>query len=135
VVSHYIENPLTIDGLKFDLRIYAAVTNLNPLRIYVYNDGLVRFATEQYRRPTAESLNQYDSQFVHLTNYSINKNNKRAFVAGDETLGASGSKWSYKAWQKFIREKGINEPKLTARINDLVIKTIIASESALMHAF
>jgi hypothetical protein len=46
VVSHYIMNPLTIDGLKFDLRIYAAVTNLNPLRIYLYNDGLVRFATE-----------------------------------------------------------------------------------------
>ena len=46
IVSHYVQNPLTINGLKFDLRIYVAVTSLHPLRIYIHEDGLVRFATE-----------------------------------------------------------------------------------------
>ena len=45
VVSHYISNPLTVDKLKFDLRIYVALTSINPLRIYMYDEGLVRFAT------------------------------------------------------------------------------------------
>ena len=45
IVSHYISNPLTIDKLKFDLRVYVAVTSINPLRIYMYDEGLVRFAT------------------------------------------------------------------------------------------
>lgn len=36
VVSHYIDNPLLINRLKFDLRIYVAITGVNPLRIYVY---------------------------------------------------------------------------------------------------
>ena len=36
VVSHYIDNPLLINRLKFDLRIYVAITGINPLRIYVY---------------------------------------------------------------------------------------------------
>lgn len=45
IVSDYISNPLLIDGLKFDLRIYVALTSINPLRIYMYEDGLTRFAT------------------------------------------------------------------------------------------
>ena len=48
IVSHYVDNPLLINGLKFDLRIYVAITGVNPLRIFVYEEGLGRFATEVY---------------------------------------------------------------------------------------
>jgi hypothetical protein len=39
---------MLVNGLKFDLRIYVAVTCINPLRIYIYEDGLARFATVEY---------------------------------------------------------------------------------------
>jgi hypothetical protein len=55
VVSHYIENPLLINRLKFDLRIYVAITGVNPLRIYVYEEGLARFATQVYDHSNEDS--------------------------------------------------------------------------------
>ena len=46
LASKYVSHPHLINGLKYDLRVYVLVSSYDPLRIYVYNDGLVRFATE-----------------------------------------------------------------------------------------
>ena len=70
VISKYISNPLLINGFKFDLRIYVLVTSTDPLKIYIYNEGLVRFASEPYKP------GQKGSKYSHLTNYSINKKNE-----------------------------------------------------------
>lgn len=73
LISKYISRPHLINGLKYDLRVYVLVTSYDPLRIYVYNEGLVRFATEKY------SLNPNDltKRYVHLTNFSVNKRNEK----------------------------------------------------------
>ena len=45
-----------MDSLKFDLRIYVLVTSCDPLRIYVYKDGLVRFAVTPYQDPNNSNV-------------------------------------------------------------------------------
>jgi len=72
LASKYIANPHLLNGLKYDMRVYVLVTSFNPLRIYMYNDGLVRFATEKY----SNDPRKLQKKYVHLTNFSINKTNK-----------------------------------------------------------
>jgi tubulin polyglutamylase TTLL4 len=77
--------------------VYVLVSSYDPLRIYVYNEGLVRFATEKY------SLNPNDlkKRYVHLTNFSVNKKSENFVLnknnGSDEE---NSSKWSFKALRK-----------------------------------
>lgn len=70
LISEYIDNPHLIHNLKYDLRIYVLVTSFNPLKVYIYEDGLARFATGEYRTRGKKD------KFVHLTNFSVNKYSK-----------------------------------------------------------
>ena len=56
------------------MRIYVLVAGIDPLRIFVYEEGLARFATEEYRPPRTQNL---DNKYMHLTNYAINKDNPK----------------------------------------------------------
>lgn len=69
VVQHYIMNPLLINGFKFDMRIYALVTSVDPYILYIYEEGLGRFATEKFIKPNITNKNHAK---MHLTNFSIN---------------------------------------------------------------
>ena len=59
-----------IDGLKFDMRIYVLVYGVDPLRVFVFKEGIARFATDKYSPPFKGNM---DNLFMHLTNYAINK--------------------------------------------------------------
>lgn len=56
VCQQYVSKPFLIDGFKFDLRVYVLVTSCDPLRIFVYEDGLGRFATLKYMEPSNNNV-------------------------------------------------------------------------------
>ena len=123
IISRYIANPLLINGLKFDLRIYVVVTSIDPLRIYVFNEGIARFATEKY-----SATKNLESKFCHLTNYSVNKKNE-SFVQNKKAEQDNvGSKWSISALMTELEKKGIDTNLLWSRIYDVIIKSILSVE-------
>lgn len=118
IVQKYITNPLLISGYKFDLRIYVCVTCFSPLTIYVYQEGLVRFATEKF------SLSSLDNIFAHLTNTSINKYST-SYLSDKERVG-SGCKWTLSQFRSYLRGVEVDDALLWQRIHNIVTMTLLA---------
>ena len=127
VISQYIDNPMLIDGYKFDLRIYVLITSFEPLRIYIYDEGLARFASEPYTTAFR------DNRFMHLTNYSVNKKNSKFIKNDDYKNDKHGHKWSLSAMMKHMEECGVETELLWSRIYDLIIKTILSCENDVVN--
>ncbi|XP_060581797.1 tubulin polyglutamylase TTLL5-like isoform X2 [Ruditapes philippinarum] len=124
IVCRYISNPLLIDGFKFDVRLYVAVTSYDPLQIYLFEEGLTRFATVKYEK----SMRHMRNHCMHLTNYSVNKKNDEYVKNDDADIEDYGNKWSLGAMLRYLRSNGKDTAALMMKIEDCVIKTILSVE-------
>ena len=133
VAQRYMAKPYLIDDLKFDLRVYVLIYGVEPLRIFVFKEGLARFATESYIGPQKNNL---DNLYMHLTNYAINKGSNN-FVKNNDVDDDGGSKRTLTTVLDYMEE---NEPNFSRedmldQIEDICVKTIIAVQPALSHAY
>ena len=72
--------------------------NIDPVKIYLYNDGIVRFATKQY----SMKEDTIDDKYIHLTNYSVNKRNED-FTFNESPDELTGHKWSSEVQRQLIQ--------------------------------
>jgi tubulin polyglutamylase TTLL6/13 len=122
----YIPKPLLIDGYKFDLRIYILITSCDPLRVFIYNEGIARFATVKYSPPNDTNI---DVIYMHLTNYSLNKFSQSYDTHGD------GSKRKMSAVLKTLADNDFDVKKLQDSIDAVIVKTMIAAQPTLRHYY
>ena len=81
IIQDYIEKPLLVDQKKFDLRLYIIIYGVEPMTAYLYEEGMARFCTVDYKAPTKANKN---NEFMHLSNYSINKHSDEYVKDQDE---------------------------------------------------
>ena len=124
LISRYISKPHLINNKKYDLRVYVLISSLFPLKIYMYKEGLVRFATEEYIK------GDYKNVFIHLTNYSINKKNIPRYNINDNNENYQNySKWSFSQYKEYFESnnQGEHYKNIMRKVKDIIVKTIITS--------
>ncbi|KAH8378111.1 hypothetical protein KR093_009380, partial [Drosophila rubida] len=130
VVQKYIERPLLINDNKFDMRLYVVLTSINPLRIYMFKDGLARFASVKY----SSELGNLDERCMHLTNYSINKFSQN-YAKNEDFNACQGHKWTLQSLWSCLENRGVNTKRLWATLRNLIIRGIVSGESGLNRMY
>jgi tubulin polyglutamylase TTLL4 len=122
LLSRYIQDPQLINNKKYDLRLYIVITGFQPLKIYLYEEGLVRFASEEYNMDDSNKHNRY----MHLTNYSVNKCSTLFDSNISTNDECTGSKWSLNALRNYFKENNMDFAPTWGKIKDIVCKSVIS---------
>lgn len=122
VVQEYISDPYLVDGRKAHLRIYVLVTAIDPLRVYVYQDGIVRFAP----RPYAVGPDWLSRADIHVTNTALHRANPLLVVNTEPDVEDQGHVWSLRAYLRRLATEGVDR--------DLVFDSICRLAGRLVEA-
>jgi len=128
IMQQYIANPMLINGYKFDLRFYVLVRSIDPLCIYIYEDGLVRFATALY----IENKENYGNISAHLTNFSVNRESNSFMVTNDVSKDGMGSKWSHKPFWPYIESIGLVSADIKKKIHDIIVSVFLIARGEMI---
>ena len=115
LVQAYLGAPHLFDGRKYVLRCYLAITSVEPLRVYLYNEGFVKLASEPYRD------DDFDNLYAHLTNPDVN--------ALNDAADASVVFHSFADYRLWLKNQGADPAPIFNGLRDIgVIAAIAARE-------
>ena len=121
ILQKYIYNPHLINKKKYDIRVYVLVTGFSPLKIYLYENGLIRFCSENFDLDPDRLNNNY----IHVTNFSVNKAMAK-IKGGQEDEIDFATKWSITALRGYFLEKKLDFNPVWKRIKDIILKVILS---------
>ena len=129
LITKYLHNPHLIKGYKYDLRFHGLVSTIKPIKLYLYNEGLVRIASEKYHF----NMKKKQDKYSYLTNLFINKKNKNKFIYPKNVKNMEDSNlWNLETFRKYCARNNINYDKLNNEIADIFIKMMLSVREKLI---
>ena len=95
------------------MRIYVLITQMRPLKLYLFKEGLVRFSSERY------NTDQLSNVFSHLTNSSINKY-AQSNISDGGSSGNNSLKWSFAQLRSYFVNCGYDYDQMWAQIEQII---------------
>lgn len=139
VLQKYIDNPLCLDGYKFDLRIFVVVTSFQPLEAFIYRDGFARISTVKYTTDETSLSNLY----IHLTNSSIQKHSESGpskdnplHISQGNTDESNGSKIGLLGksglWKR-LEKYGVDVESMWDAMCLLIVKSLVVVNDKILN--
>lgn len=97
IVQKYIDDPLLVQGRKFDFRIYMLIANVDPL-IVLYYDGFLRVSMVNFDNYSQEA-------YAHITNTALAKDYVKDRIDKEELL--EEQMWTMQEFEDYMVEQGL----------------------------
>lgn len=119
-VQEFVENPLLVDGHKFDIGVYTIITSIDPLRVYIYHgDILFRYCPQKYYPFDPDNVDKYIVGDDYLPTWEIPSLSRYY-----NTLGF-GMKSSFDA---YMRVSGRDPQKIWNQVEDAIRVAVLEKE-------
>jgi len=123
IVQEYLHRPLLVNGKKTTLRMYVGATSIEPLRLYLLQDGFVHMATEQY----TNDPEQIGNIRVHVTNPDVQGS---AF----QSSGGGDNYWNLTRFRNMLDEHPtLDKETVWADIESMLVRTVLAVQDSIGH--
>ncbi|XP_063063719.1 protein polyglycylase TTLL10 isoform X2 [Engraulis encrasicolus] len=127
IVQKYVQNPLLLNGRKFDVRSYLLIASTCPYMVF-FRHGYVRLTCDLYDPDT-------DNLSAHLTNQYMQKKNPLYRVLKEDTV------WSIQRFNDYINDnfKDRGLPKdwvqgvFTRRMQQIMLQCFMAVKAKLVR--
>lgn len=98
ITQKYIESPMIILGKKFDIRVWALISSVEPLRIWYFTTPYLRFTASDY------DATKLRNKLSHLTNACVSKDgNQRTKRVGNYSI--SNNMWESHNFATYVADK------------------------------
>ncbi|XP_014672393.1 PREDICTED: tubulin polyglutamylase TTLL4-like [Priapulus caudatus] len=125
-VQEYIAKPLLIDARKFDIGVYAVLTSIRPLRLYLYDeDALFRFCPKDYHPFDPADLKRYVVEDDYTPMWKM-PSLKHYYT----DLGFSFKE----SFNMYMKSKGLNPDRVWQQIDESIIEVFTSKENQLIQS-
>eukprot|EP00038_Savillea_parva_P028899 m.67694 g.67694 ORF g.67694 m.67694 type:complete len:646 (-) comp8458_c0_seq1:39-1976(-) len=118
VVQTMVMRPALVQGRKFDLRCYVLITSIQPLRLYMWDDGLVRLAAAPYN---VSDIHGSDNRQSWMTNTFVNK----AYA------NVNNLTISFRRLSNELRNQGIGVRQVWQGVREAIVHSFLLGETAM----
>lgn len=130
VIQGFVDRPVLYNGYKTDVRVFAVVVSLRPLRVYLSRTGMFR-STYPGLKYNASSLKALE---MHITNCHFGKRRKNFIVNRDSAEREQATFGTLtKFWKSVLVQNGLDEEAVFRRMKEKVAMSLLSLHSDMMR--